>query len=80
MGATVKKVNQWFRSATKTEIDKIKSEMALSERQLKIFDMFYIRRNDIGFIADSLFVSRSVVDVELKGIRRKLISVLTVQD
>ena len=46
--------------------------MALSERQSKIFDMFYIKRKDIGFIADSLFVSRSVVDVELKGIRRKL--------
>lgn len=76
MGATVKKVNQWFRSATKTEIDKIKSEMALSERQLKIFDMFYIRRNDIGFIADSLFVSRSVVDVELKTIRNKLQKVI----
>lgn len=48
----------------------------MSERQERIFDMFYVKKNDIGFIADSLNVCVSVVNDELRLIRGKILRVI----
>lgn len=76
MFKTVRAVNGWFRLAKKSDIDKILSEIILSERQEKIFGMFYLKKKDIGFIADTLFVSPTVVSVELKSIRDKIYAII----
>ena len=72
MSDTVKKINHYFKTAVKSDIDNLLSKIILSERQEKIFEMFFIKKNDIGYIADSLFISPSVVNVELRLIRRKI--------
>lgn len=48
----------------------------LTERQSKIFDMFYIQKKDIRFIADTLYVSVSVINCELRLIREKMLRVI----
>lgn len=77
MSAITKRINEFFRGALKKDIDFIQSEIILSERQEKIFQMFYIQKKDIGFIADSLCVCRMVVNNELKIIREKISRILS---
>lgn len=72
MSTTVQKINTFFREALKQEIDNVKIQLALSERQLDIFDRFYVQKQDINFIADTLCVCPQVINNELKNIRRKL--------
>lgn len=75
MRATVRKVNGWFRSATRADVEELMSRIILSERQRRVMEMFYIRGMDIGYIADTLCVSRSVVSVELRAIRDRIAGV-----
>lgn len=72
MSATVKKINGYFKAAVKSDIELLKNNILLSERQERIFDMFYLKKQDICFIADSLYISPSVVKVELRLIRGKI--------
>ncbi len=76
MFKTVRAINGWFRSAKKSDIDNVLSEIILSERQEKIFGMFYLKKQDINFIADTLFVSPTVVNVELRAIRDKIYAII----
>ena len=50
--------------------------LLLSDRQERIFRMYYIRRLDINFIADELGICVDVVNRELKTIRRKVLKAL----
>lgn len=72
MVKNVKELNRYFKTATKRDIEILLDTILLSERQETIFSMFYIKKYDIGFIADSLNVCRRVVNRELMEIRRKL--------
>lgn len=76
MSATVQKINEFFRNAIKKDVDDIKIQLLLSDRQLDIFDRFYIRKQDIDFIADTLNVCPQVINNELKTIRKKLIKLI----
>ena len=76
MSAIIKRINNFFRKAVKKDVDKIKSEIILSERQQQIFEMFYIKKQNIDFIADSLCVCKMVVNNELKIIREKIAKIL----
>lgn len=76
MSTKVKAVNSFFRTAIKSDVDKIKGEIILSDRQDKIFTMYYIQRKDRNFIADTLYISATVVDRELKTIRDKILRIL----
>lgn len=76
MSATVQKINEFFRNAIKKDVDDIKIQLLLSDRQLDIFDRFYIRKQDINFIADTLNVCPQVINNELKAIRKKLIKLI----
>lgn len=78
MSIVTKKINDFFHFALKKDVDRIKTDIVLSERQLKIFDMFYIQKHDINFIADSLCVCRMVVNNELKIIRTKIAKILEI--
>lgn len=72
----IKRINSFFKTALKSDVETVKDKIVLSERQEKVFDMFYIKKQNIGFIADSLYVSISVINGELKTIREKIERVL----
>ena len=76
MSQSVKDINNFFKTAIKQDVDNIKSDLLLSDRQYKIFEMFYIRKLDINFIADDIGVCPLVISNELKIIRKKLAKVL----
>ena len=70
--STVKTINSWFRTATRADVNKLLNEIILSERQARIFDMFYLKKQSICFIADKLCCSPTVISEELSHIRRKI--------
>lgn len=76
MSTKVKAVNSFFANADKADVDTIKDRMILTDRQDTIFRMFYIQGRDINFIADSLYISASVVNRELRRIRDKILRIL----
>lgn len=76
MSKDIKRINTFFRTALKDDVDSLRERIILSQRQERIFDMFYVRKNDIGFIADSLNVCVSVVNDELRLIRVKILRVI----
>lgn len=76
MSQSVRQINDFFKTAVKSDIDNVSEELLLSDRQEQIFRMFYIRRLDINFIADTLGVCPLVISNELKTIRKKLVKVL----
>jgi len=68
----IKRINQYFKTATRADVNDLLSKIILSERQTRIFEMFYLRDMNIGFIADTLSCSPSVVNEELSLIRCKI--------
>lgn len=68
----VKAVNKFFKTASRADVESVKENILLTERQETIFKMFYIQGKDINFIADTLYISASVVSRELKTIRSKI--------
>lgn len=76
MSDEIKRINGFFKDANKSELNKIESQILLTERQEKIFTMFYVKKQNINFIADTLFVSAMTVNHELKIIRKKLLKLL----
>lgn len=76
MSATVIKINSYFKTATRADVNELLSKMILTERQTRIFEMFYIKRQNIGFIADELFCSQRVICEELNLIRHKISSLI----
>ena len=56
----------------KPSVESVKDSIILTDRQETIFKMYYIQGKDVNFIADSLYISASVVCRELKTIRAKI--------
>ena len=72
MSATVRLINEWFRTATRADVNELLEKIVLSDRQTRIFEMFYLKRQNIGFIADTLGFSERVICEELGTIREKI--------
>ena len=72
----VKEINNYFKTATRADVNDLLSKIILSERQTRIFEYFYIKDMNIGFIADTLNCSQSVVNNELNEIRCKICKVI----
>ena len=75
MSSSVLKINSFFHLATKHDIQKILETAVFSERQTKIIEMFYIKKQGRGFTADTLCISQSEVSKELRFIREKMLKV-----
>ena len=52
MSQTSKTVNAFFRTAVRRDVDGLVDDLLLTKRQRQIYDMFYIQRDDINYIAD----------------------------
>lgn len=72
MSELTKKINQFFKEATKSEILKINDEIYFTEHLQNVYEMFYLKHKDIDFIAYTLNCSRSKIDGDLKQIRKQL--------
>lgn len=79
MSQTIRKINNFFKNAISSDIEKINKNIILSERQEIIFKMKYLQKKDINFIADSLNVCSMVVNNELKIIRKKIARILELE-
>ena len=77
MSAETLRINDFFRNARKSEVDEVVSDIIFSDRQERIFSIFYLKRHDINFIADTLNTSADTINKELKRIRKKLIPLLS---
>ena len=76
MSVEVKTVNAYFKEALKSDIDNIVDKLALSDRQLDIFYRYYVKKQDVGFIADTIGVCEAVISRELKKVRKKIIKII----
>ena len=76
MHITVRRINHWFSKATRSDVNDLLGKIILSERQTRIFEMFYLKRQSIGFIADTLGSSQPVICRELGVIRDKISTVI----
>lgn len=65
----IKKINKWFDQANRADVNELLSKVILTERQTRIFEMFYLKRQDVGFIADKLCFSQDTINKELRKIR-----------
>ncbi len=72
MSMTVRKINEWFRTATRADVNELLEKVVFSDRQTRIFEMFYLKRQNVGFIADTLGFSERVICEELNVIRDKI--------
>lgn len=72
MNSIVRTINAYFKIATRADVNELLSKIILSERQTRIFEMFYLKRQNIGFIADTLGFSERVISEELNTIREKI--------
>lgn len=73
---TVKTVNLFFKNAILSDVSALREKIILSERQSDIFERFYIKKQDINFIADTIGYSSRVVARELSIIRNKIIRII----
>ena len=76
MHSIVRTINAYFKIATRADVNDLLSKIILSERQQRIFEMFYLKRQNIGFIADTLGFSERVISEELDIIRRKISAII----
>ena len=76
MSETSKAVNAFFRTAIRRDIDGLVDDLLLSKRQERIYELFYIQKMDINYIADTIGCCPRIVQKELRTIRKKIVSAL----
>lgn len=72
----IKEINNYFKTATRADVNDLLGKIILSERQTRVFEMFYLKDMNIGFIADTLGFSERVISEELNVIREKISAVI----
>ena len=72
MSELSKKVNSFFLEATRTDVEKLKNDMLISDHLYKVFEMRYIQNKDINFIAYTTGYSRGKIEADLRKIRKKI--------
>lgn len=72
----IKEINNYFKTATRADVNELLEKIILSERQTRVFEMFYLKDMNIGFIADTLGFSERVISEELNVIREKISAVI----
>lgn len=74
MSASSKTVNAFFKTAIKRDVDGLVDNLLLSPRQERIYEMFYLKKLDINYIADTIGCCPRIVQKELRTIRKKLVA------
>lgn len=76
MSQLSKKINEFFKSATKNEVKEVKDNIYISEHLEQVFDMFYIQKLDINYIAFKTGYSRGKIEADLRLLRSKISKLL----
>lgn len=72
MSELSRRINEFIRLATRADIKQIKDNIYISEHLEKVFDMFYLQKKDIDFIAYSTGWSRGKIEADLRLLRSKI--------
>lgn len=72
MSELSKRVNQFFNFTPKSEINKIKDNIIISEHLKQVLEMRYIEGRDIEYIAYKTGYSRSKIEADLRKLRKKI--------
>jgi len=72
MSQLTKRINEFFKLATRAEVKEVKDNIYISEHLEKVFDMFYLQHKDVGFIAYTTGCSKAKINADLKLIREKI--------
>lgn len=72
MSELSKRINEFFKYATRNEVRQIKDNIYISEHLNLVFEMFYIQKKDIDYIAYTTGYSRGKIEADLRLLRRKL--------
>lgn len=72
MSELSKRVNEFFKCATRSEIKQIRDEIYITEHLNLVFEMFYIQKKDIDYIAYTTGYSRGKIEADLRLLRKKL--------
>jgi DNA-directed RNA polymerase specialized sigma24 family protein len=72
MSELTKKINQFFRLATRKEVQEIKDKIYISEHLEQVFNMYYIQKKSIGYIADITGYDISKINRDLRLLREKI--------
>lgn len=72
MSELSKKINEFFRCATRQEVKQVKDNIYISEHLETVFNMFYLERKDIDYIAYKTGYSRGKIEADLRLLRSKI--------
>lgn len=72
MSELSKRVNQFFNFTPKSEVNKVKDNMIISEHLKQVLEMRYIEGRDIEYIAYKTGYSRSKIEADLRKLRKKI--------
>lgn len=72
MSELSKRVNQFFNFTPKSEINKIKDDMVISEHLKEVLELRYIHGKDINYIAYKTGYSRGKIEADLRKLRKKI--------
>lgn len=72
MSELSKRVNQFFNFTPKSEVNKIKDNIIISEHLKQVLEMRYIEGKDIEYIAYKTGYSRSKIEADLRKLRKKI--------
>ena len=76
MSELSKKVNRFFNSATKSDVENLKQELLITEHLKNVLEMKYIEGKDIEYIAYVTGYSRGKIEADLRKIRKKIAKLL----
>ena len=76
MSELTKKINNFFRLATRSEVQEVKDKIYISEHLEQVFRMYYIEKKSIGYIADITGYDISKINRDLRLLREKMSKIL----
>lgn len=72
MSELTKKINQFFRLATRKEVQEIKDKIYISEHLEQVFKMYYLEKKSINYIADTTGYGVTKINNDLRLLREKI--------
>lgn len=72
MSELTKKINQFFKLATRREVQEIKDEIYISQHLEQVFNMYYIEKKSIQYIADTTGYGVTKINNDLRLLREKI--------
>ena len=72
MSELSKRINEFFNFTPKSEINKVKDNIVISEHLKRVLEMRYIEGRDIDYIAFKTGYSRGKIESDLRKLRKKI--------